>query len=109
MSCDNPIYPIGRRITYLREQKNISVNKLANAAGISQSYLRDIELENKNPTVEIVALICQALGITLKDFFNDDTTMLLQEDPLLQRIYKLTPKQRDALLVFLNTMDEKNF
>ncbi len=39
----------GKRITYFRTQKNYSVNKLANLAGISQSYLRDVELGNKNP------------------------------------------------------------
>jgi len=99
-----PVYPVGRRIAYLRKLKNISVNKLATTAGISQSYLRDIEIENKNPTVEIVALICQALGISLKDFFDDDSTASFQSDPLLQRIYKMNTEQRHALLRFLDTM-----
>lgn len=105
MTYEPPIYPVGNRISYLRQQKNISVNKLANTAGISQSYLRDIELENKNPTIEIIALICQALGISLKDFFDDDSAATLQNDPLLQRIYKMNPKQREALLNFLDTME----
>ncbi len=99
------IYPVGSRISYLRKQKNISVNKLAKTAGISQSYLRDIELENKNPTIEIIALICQALGISLKEFFDDDSTTAFKDDPLLQKIYKLTPLQREALLNFLNTIE----
>ena len=105
MSIVPPIYPVGNRISHLRKQKNISVNKLAKTAGISQSYLRDIELENKNPTIEIVALICQALGISLKDFFDDDSATTIENDPLLQRIYKMNPQQREALLHFLNTMD----
>lgn len=58
----------GKRITYFRTQKNYSVNKLANLAGISQSYLRDVELGNKNPTIEILSYICDALNISLKDF-----------------------------------------
>ena len=73
-------------------------------AGISQSYLRDIEMENKNPTVEIVALICQALGISLKDFFDNDSTIPFQNDPLIQRIYQMSPEQRNALLYFLDTL-----
>lgn len=101
---ESPIYPVGNRIASLRKLKNISVNKLATTAGISQSYLRDIEMGNKNPTVEIVALICEALGISLKDFFNDDSTASFQSDPLLQRIYKMNSHQRDALLKFLDTM-----
>ena len=57
---------VGKRIIQLREDKGISTNKLANLAGISQSYLRDIELGNKQPTVEYLSYICDALGITLK-------------------------------------------
>ena len=42
---------VGERIKELREKRGLTVNKLANLAGISQSYLRDVELGNKNPTV----------------------------------------------------------
>lgn len=94
---------IGEKITYYRKKKNYSVNKLANLAGISQSYLRDIELGNKNPTIEFLSYICEALNISLKDFFDDDTSSLLA-DPLICRIYQLSPKQKDALLTFLNTL-----
>ena len=97
-------YPVGDRIRYFREQKHISTNKLANLAGISQSYVRDIEMENKNPTIEIIFQLCKALGISLKDFFDDGNTSL-NDDPLMARIYRLTPSQREALLTFLNTID----
>ena len=52
---------VGKRITFFRTAKNYSVNKLATLSGISQSYLRDIELGNKNPTIEILSYICEAL------------------------------------------------
>lgn len=97
---------IGKRITFLRTSKGYSVNKLANLSGISQSYLRDVELGNKNPTVEIVSLLCDTLGISLKDFFDDQTENNLGFDPLLIRIYQLTPTQRQALLDFLESMNE---
>lgn len=98
------VYPIGERIKYFRKNKNISTNKLANMAGISQSYLRDIELSNKNPTVEILYLICNALGVSLKTFFDTDNFLNFSEDPLFQRIYQLSPDQRNALLIFLDKM-----
>ena len=47
---DSYEYPVGDRLRFFREQKQISTNKLANLAGISQSYVRDIEMGNKNPT-----------------------------------------------------------
>ena len=60
---------ISKRIIELREQQKISTNKLANKAGISQSYLREIELGLKNPTVEVLSYICYALNISLEKFF----------------------------------------
>ena len=95
---------IGKRIGFFRTQKGYSVNKLANRAGISQSYLRDVELGNKNPTIEVISEICWALDISLKDFFDDDTEQSLTNDPVFTKIYKLAPAQREALLHFLDTL-----
>ncbi|MCI6021078.1 MAG: helix-turn-helix transcriptional regulator, partial [[Bacteroides] pectinophilus] len=75
----------------ISEQKKLSTNKLANLAGVSQSYLRDVELGNKNPTVEFITLLCRALGISLAEFFSEDTASTLINDPLITRIYRLTP------------------
>ena len=101
---DSYEYPVGDRLRFFREQKQISTNKLANLAGISQSYVRDIEMGNKNPTIEIIFQLCRTLDISLKDFFDVDSN-LLSEDPLIARIYRLNPAQREALLTFLNTID----
>lgn len=98
---------IGKRITYFRTAKNYSVNKLANLAGISQSYLRDVELGNKNPTVEMLSVICDTLELSLTDFFNDESTKQLENDPLLSKIYQLTPEQKETLLDFLDSIITK--
>ncbi|MBQ2687855.1 MAG: helix-turn-helix transcriptional regulator [Clostridia bacterium] len=91
---------IGKRITELRIEKGISVNKLANLAGVSQSYLRDIELGNKNPTVEYLSYICGALDVTMEFFFAEKQG----EDELIAAVRKLTPKQRKKLSEFLTSL-----
>lgn len=95
---------IGKRITYLRTAKKYSVNKLANLSGISQSYLRDIELGNKNPTVELLSIICNTLEISLQDFFNEDEFNSISTDPLISKIYQLNSEQRTALMNFLDAI-----
>lgn len=95
---------IAERIRFFREQKNITVNKLANLAGISQGFLREIELGNKKPTVETVSLICDALNITLRDFFDDDTLSALRDNDLIKQVYRLTPKQQVLLTDFLKSL-----
>lgn len=96
---------IGARIKQLREAKGYSINKLANKAGVSQSYLRDIELSSKNPTVAFLSLLCDQLEISLREFFNDAEEAPFENEPLIQRIYQMTPLQREKLLSFLNTLE----
>jgi len=95
---------VSERIRFFREQKGITVNKLATLAGISQSFLREIELGNKKPTVETVSLICDALNITVKDFFDDGVQSALLDDELIQQIYRLSPEQRERLGEFLKAL-----
>lgn len=90
---------IGERIAFFRTGKGYSVNKLANLAGVSQSYLREVELGNKNPTVEFLSVLCDTMGISLKEFFDEQP-----DDPLVSKIYQLAPVQREALARFLDTM-----
>lgn len=79
---------IGAKLKTLRETKGYTINKLANMAGVSQSYLRDVELGNKNPTVLFLSLICEQLEISLSEFFSDNTDFNFTTEPLLQRIYQ---------------------
>ena len=96
---------VGLRIKELRELKGYSINKLANMAGVSQSYLRDIELGNKNPTISFLSLLCEQLGISVKDFFNDFGETSFRDEPLIQKIYQMSPEQREKLLDFLNSVN----
>ena len=105
MRQESPVYQVGKRITEFRERKGITVNKLANLSGFSQSHIRDIELGNKTPSVETLYQICTALDITLKDFFDDESENLLANDPIVRRIYQMDERQRKMLLAFLETVE----
>ena len=66
---------VGKRITNLRATKGLSTTALAHKAGLAQSHLRDIELGNKNPTIETLSYICDALEISLAEFFAEETVL----------------------------------
>ena len=95
---------IGERIRQLREAKGLTTNALANRCGISQSFLRSVELGEKGISVEYLSLICDALGLSLKNFFDIPTIQDGPDDILYRRIQKLTPKQRAALSAFLDAI-----
>lgn len=63
---------IRTRIKKLMEVNKINANKLALESGINRSNInRFLRGKNKSITIESITLICQALNITLKDFFDD--------------------------------------
>lgn len=96
---------VGKRIVELRERKNISTNKLANLAGVSQSYLRDIEMGQKNPTVEILSYICFALDISMQDFFTEPKN---QVNPyLISAIQLLDDEEQIKLSEFICAIKKK--
>lgn len=95
---------VGSRIKSLREERHITVNKLANLSGVSQSYLRDIELGNKQPTVEYLEYICFGLGITLQDFFCETSC----EDRLERAIQGLSVEQKICLADFLESIKKNS-
>ena len=90
---------ISKHIAELRKQQNISTNKLANKAGVSQSYLREIELGLKNPTIEVLSYICYALNISLKNFFTEDTSNI--HPSLLSALEKLNENEQLKLAEFI--------
>lgn len=64
---------ISLRILQLCKENNITINKLANLAGIPQSTLNDIvHGKSKNPTVKTIYYVCFGLGISMKDFFDSE-------------------------------------
>lgn len=95
---------IGRRIAELRETTGWTTNRLANLCGLSQSFLRSVELGEKGISVENLQLICDTLHISLRDFFDIPSDQDTEQDRLLRQITKLTEEQKLALIGFLETM-----
>ena len=91
---------VGERIRLLREKSGYSQNELAGRAGISQTHLRRVELGQSGITVDHLQMVCDAFGITLKDFFDTESTL----DEFSEAIANLTPKQKKLLISFLKSI-----
>lgn len=72
---------VTERILQLCNENDITINKLSNLAGITQSTVNDIiHGKTKNPTIKTIYYICFGLGIELKDFFDSDLFVELSDD-----------------------------
>ncbi|MBQ8296153.1 MAG: helix-turn-helix transcriptional regulator [Ruminococcus sp.] len=93
---------VGKRIKALREMQGLTVNRLANMAGLSQSFLREIELGNKTPTVETLSYFCEALGVSLSEFFREEEYEI---NPMLKTaVSRFSNEQQLRLAEFLNSL-----
>jgi transcriptional regulator with XRE-family HTH domain len=61
----------GQKIKDLRKSKGISQEKLANLAEIDRTYLPTIEKGKRNVSIEIVEKLAKALGVKIKDLFDE--------------------------------------
>ncbi len=96
---------VGKRITELREATGITTNRLANLCGLSQSFIRSVELGEKGITVESLRLLCDTLQISLKDFFDvPEETPVAEREQLIRMIEGLNVRQRESLMAFLKTI-----
>ena len=65
---------VSLRIQQLCAAHGYNINSLARKAGIPPTTLKNIVYGNsRNPGVVTIKLICDGLGISLYDFFDDDT------------------------------------
>ena len=60
---------LGNTIKEIRKQKNISQTQLANLCSISQTYLSQIENDQKEPNISILKVIANKLNIALPILF----------------------------------------
>ena len=89
---------IRNRITELRLQKNVSEYQMSLDLGHSKSYIQGISSGKALPSMSEFITICEYLGITPRDFFDDGTSnpMLLQK--LLDKSKSLRDSDIELLL-----------
>lgn len=91
---------VRKRIISLREQCGLTQNGLAEKAGVSQSHLRRVELGQADITVGHLQLLCDAMSISIQDFFKDDSN----SDEISVALSKLSPRQKTLLIAFIESL-----
>ena len=72
---------VRERIIELCREREISINKLSDMSGVTQSTVNNIVSgRNNSATVSTVKKLCDGLGITIQDFFNSDLFRDLEQE-----------------------------
>lgn len=63
---------IGTRIKELREISKMSQKDLAYTSDLDRSYIASVENGQRNISIVNIEKVAQALGVSLKEFFNTE-------------------------------------
>ena len=85
----------------IREKENITQNALANRAGVSPTYIYQLEQGLKSPTVEYLGYICAGLNISLAEFFAEEQS---EKNVAGRTTDALNEKQKRLLDEFLSSL-----
>ncbi len=93
------------RISLLRTKKNVSEYRMSTDLGHSKSYMQSISSGRAVPSLGEFLYICEYLGVTPKEFFDED----INEPQLVQKLYNLTRNMSEAdLNVLISTAERLN-
>lgn len=72
---------VRQRILELCDKYDISVNKLSNISGVTQSTVNNIVSgRNNSATISTVKKLCDGLGITIEEFFSSEVFRELDQE-----------------------------
>ena len=96
---------INKKILDLCHARGWSLYVLAEQAGLTQSTLNSAFVRNTPPKIDTLSAICDALGMTLSQFFLEDeeTEVLTADEKAMLAAYRrLSPEKQEALRVLLS-------
>ncbi len=84
-----------KKLTELRLERNISVYRLSELTGINQSTLANTFSRGTIPSIKHLEIMCDALGVTLSQFFAQDEEMFYLSKKEIELInnYRKLPKE----------------
>ena len=77
---------ISDRISVLRTKKNVSEYRMSTDLGHSKSYIQSISSGKSMPSMGEFLYICEYLGVTPREFFDDS----INDPQLVQELYELS-------------------
>lgn len=95
---------IRNRISSLRQEKQISERKMSLDLGHSTSYIRSITSGRALPSMSEFLYICEYLGVTPMEFFNEERKTTLTKQEAIEHIYSMSDEDIRLLIGFIERM-----
>ncbi len=95
------------KIKQLKNERHWSVYRLAEESGVMQSTLSNMFIRGTMPSIATLEQLCEAFGITLSQFFEEDEKALSHEEMLFISQYKkLSTRDKEIVLAMIEIMNQ---
>ena len=95
---------IRNRITKLRMLKNVSEYQMSLDLGHSKSYIQSISSGRALPSMSEFISICEYLGVTPKEFFDDENSNPMLHGEIIESINDMQDKDIELILALLKRL-----
>ena len=98
---------ISERLKSIRVAKNMSVYKLSQLSGVSETHIRDLERGDRNPSIDTLCRLVEPMGVPVSELFTESNnmTVLSDDEKALLDCYRMLSKDKaESLLIFLKTL-----
>ncbi len=92
---------IPTRLTQLRMQKGVSARDMSLSLGQCDAYINRIENKRAMPSMAGLIYICEYLGITPQEFFNDGSPAPQKSRELMAECEGLTAEQTEHVIAVI--------
>ena len=100
-----------KKIKNMRLERDWSIYRLSEISGVSQSTLTNMFIRETLPSISTLTALCGAFGVTLSDFFSENTingNYTDEEKSLILNYRGLDRKEKDAVTALVKKLNGKN-
>ena len=95
-----------RRIKELMDERGWTIYELSKRSGLAQTTIANMWKRNTEPTIPTLREICNSFGISLAQFFAENTMVELTSEQyaFFQQWASLSPEQKTMLMSLVKSM-----
>ena len=94
----------GLRLSRLRMQKGVSARDMSLSIGQNPGYINSIETGKALPSLASLFFICDYLGVTVSEFFDDGAEYPAKLDSIIADLKKLDDQQLNVISLLIKDL-----
>ena len=98
---------VPERITQLRTKKGVSARDMSLSLGQANNYINNIENKKSLPAMQSFFYICEYLGVTPKEFFDDENADPTALREFIQEARRLDEKSLEYILGIMKKLNSR--